>query len=65
MRYTFEVFKGEDGMWRYRMVANPRSGLREVMFVSQAYRSGRRGAWRGALAAQQAAAEAPIVATEA
>lgn len=47
MRYTFEVFKGEDGMWRYRMVANPRSGLREVMFVSQAYRSGRRGAWRG------------------
>lgn len=44
MRYTFEVFKGEDGMWRYRMVANPRSGLREVMFVSQAYRSGRRGA---------------------
>ena len=21
-------------MWRYRMVANPRSGLREVMFVT-------------------------------
>lgn len=63
MNYVYEVFRSdEDHMWRYRMVANPLfPGLREVMHVSQAYKTGRRGALRGAEAAKRAAAKATIV----
>ena len=59
MNYTFEVFQsGEDGMWRYRMVANPRSWLREVM-REPGLSVRRRGACAVRSLRQQAAAEAP------
>lgn len=61
----YEVFKGDDGLWRYRLVANSTSpGLREVMHVSQGYQSGRRGAMRGAQSAKRAAATAAVVVVE-
>lgn len=57
MRYTYEVFAGDDGLWRYRLLA-PNG---EIMHVSQAYQSGKRGAIRAAAAAKRAVARADIV----
>lgn len=56
MRYTYEVFRGDDGLWRYRL----RAPNGEIMHVSQAYQSGKRGAIRAAWAAQRAVSRAVI-----